>query len=118
MRAVFLRSIPGLLLGVAAPACSPIQNPDATTTDASSTSTSGVAGMCGWDPHNNYYQCGFDGESPTSTFPRMCPEGLVEGAACGQIGGEGCCDAENDVWFCGDGGEGDSKDKLVEIQCE
>lgn len=36
--------------------------------------------------------------------PIACPPGLVDGAACGQVNGIGCCDQNGDNWYCGDDG--------------
>ncbi len=57
---------------------------------------------CGWDPMASYYDCGFAGEDPGGTHPITCPDGLVEGDLCASTGltGEGCCDANNDNWYC------------------
>jgi len=50
----------------------------------------------------SYYDCGFAGEDPGGTHPITCPDGLVEGDLCASTGltGEGCCDANNDNWYC------------------
>ena len=63
------------------------------------------APMCGWDPRNMYYDCGFEGEDPNGTFPSACPDGLVEGDPCATTGlmGEGCCDANGGNWYCAEG---------------
>lgn len=98
---------------------------DVPTTDAPTSSTSvgssstgsstgGGSAMCGWDPGNMYYDCGFEGEDPSGTIPLGCPEGLVEGEACGSVPGEGCCDANGDNWYCGDDG---GAQILVKVGC-
>ena len=72
------------------------------STSTSTSSTTGGGAMCGWDPGNMYYDCGFEGEDPSATFPIACPDGLVEGDPCGAVKGEGCCDASGNNWYCGD----------------
>lgn len=75
-------------------------------------STAGAAG-CGWGPTGEEtipegYVCGGDGEDPDGNYRLDCPAEveLVEGAACGTIAGQGCCDADGNAWFCGDEGAG------------
>lgn len=80
-----------------------------------STAAAETAGTpsCGWGPTGDAsipegYVCGGEGEDPDGNFPLLCPEGieLVEGGACGDIMGQGCCDADGNAWFCGDDGNG------------
>jgi hypothetical protein len=64
------------------------------------------AGGCGWDAEQTFpgYYCGGSGEDPDGMFPLTCPDGLVEGDPCGEvISGVGCCDANGDNWYCGEG---------------
>jgi hypothetical protein len=59
--------------------------------------------LCGWNPDGvppGYY-CGFMGEDPGGT-PIGCPDGLVDGAECGEVTGSGCCDADGNNWYCGE----------------
>lgn len=72
------------------------------TSSASTSSTTGGGAMCGWNVDMMYYDCGFEGEDPSATFPIDCPDGLVEGDPCGAVKGEGCCDASGNNWYCGD----------------
>lgn len=66
----------------------------------------GPGGVC--------YDCGFEGVDPGGTFPIECPADLVEGAACDQVPGEGCCDGSGDNWYCGDNG---GMQILVKVPC-
>jgi hypothetical protein len=59
---------------------------------------------CGWDAGFAYYACGGEGEDPNGENPIECPPGLVDGAACGEVTGIGCCDQNGDNWYCGDDG--------------
>ena len=63
-------------------------------------------GVCGWNGETSYYECGFRGSDPSTTFPYECPEGLVEGEPCDTVNltGAGCCDVNGDNWYC-DGDE-------------
>ena len=70
--------------------------------------------MCGWDPGNNYYDCGFEGADPGGNFLLECPADLVEGDPCGSVPGEGCCDGSGDNWYCGDNG---GMQILVKVPC-
>ena len=79
-----------------------------TTGDGDGDPTGDPIGQCGWDPNNLYYECGFDGSDPEGTFPYACPPGLIEGDVCGEVTGEGCCDAAGDNWYCGDDGNSQS----------
>jgi hypothetical protein len=75
--------------------------------------TAGPSGNCGWGDTGQKrvpmgYICGGDGEDPEAMYPLACPEKteLMEGAECGMIRGQGCCDPNGDVWYCAqDGGE-------------
>jgi hypothetical protein len=77
-------------------------------TDTGTAGETGAAGSCGWGATGQVkitdgYICGGDGESPTpEMFPIDCPAEveLVAGGVCGTIRGQGCCDANGDVWFC------------------
>lgn len=81
---------------------------DGTTGTAEETTAAddtGAPAGCGWGPTNDAevpegYTCGGEGEDPEQMFARECPEGLVEGEACGDLTGVGCCDADGNVWFC------------------
>jgi hypothetical protein len=78
-------------------------DPDETT----AADETGDAPSCGWglidDPMvDEGYLCGGEGEDPSDRYPIECPEGLEEGAECGELTGVGCCDAEGNVWFCWD----------------
>lgn len=84
------------------------------STSTSTSSTTGGGAMCGWDPGGMYYDCGFEGVDPGGTFPIECPADLVEGAACDQVPGEGCCDGSGDNWYCGDNG---GMQILVKVPC-
>lgn len=93
--------------------------PTSSTSVSSSTagtgsSTGGGGAMCGWDPGNMYYDCGFEGEDPNGMIPIACPDGLVEGDPCGPVPGEGCCDGNGDNWYCGDNG---GEQLLVKTPC-
>ena len=54
---------------------------------------------CGWDPDNNWYDCGFEGEDPSGAKPRSCEEAMAQaecepvcdGKACGDDGCGGSC---------------------------
>ena len=41
---------------------------------------------------------------PDGLFPIGCPDGLVDGDPCGDVTGEGCCDANGTNWYCADDG--------------
>jgi hypothetical protein len=73
---------------------------------------------CGWfeDPTFPGYYCGGSGEDPEGITPIDCPPGLVDGAACGEVTGVGCCDANGDNWYCGDDGAGNTS--LVTEACQ
>jgi hypothetical protein len=62
---------------------------------------------CGWlsNVQPAGYYCGGEGVDPSGNVPYSCPGGLVEGEACGAVTGAGCCDANGDVWYCGEDGE-------------
>lgn len=82
--------------------------------------TAGVA-VCGWGPTGDEavpegYVCGGDGEDPSGTLPRLCPEAidLQVGAACSTITSQGCCDAQGNAWFCGNDGSGEA---LARLEC-
>ena len=64
----------------------------------------GVLPLCGWSDadEDKFYGCGFEGEDPGG-MPIGCPEGLVEGDPCGNLTGPGCCDADGNNWYCGEG---------------
>ena len=77
-------------------------------------------GACGWGPvdgadFGNAYVCGGDGEDPDSVWGYACPDGLEEGGACGDVSGRGCCDANGDLWYCGESGD---EQFLVKVCCE
>ncbi|HLT39323.1 MAG TPA: hypothetical protein VK034_23730 [Enhygromyxa sp.] len=76
-----------------------------------------VPSSCGWDTRAEIpgYYCGFEGEDPAGVVPYDCPDGLVEGEACGTVTVEGCCDAEGDNWYCGTDNEGTQL--LAKIDC-
>jgi hypothetical protein len=59
-------------------------------------------GKCGWDPDNEWYSCGFQGESPDPGFPIDCGNlPLVSGAPCpDEFTVEGCCAVGGDAWWC------------------
>ena len=59
---------------------------------------------CGWYTQG-YYYCGGEGEDPSGQYPRDCPEGLVDQAPGCTIQNVGCCDANDNAWFCIDDGE-------------
>ncbi|MCA9650629.1 MAG: hypothetical protein H6712_22360 [Myxococcales bacterium] len=89
------------------------------TADGASTSAGG--GACGWGPTGDDqvpsgYVCGGDGVDPDGTFPFDCPAmaTLEVGAECGDVEGPGCCDAEGDVWYCGNDGSGPA---LARVEC-
>jgi hypothetical protein len=78
---------------------------DPTTSGDGDPTTSGdgdPTSNCGWydDPDIPGYYCGGVGTDPGGMHPYACPGGLVEGAACDQITGVGCCDANGDNWYC------------------
>lgn len=80
-----------------------------------------AGGACGWgstgdDMVPDGYVCGGDGVDPAGMFAFDCPEGatLEVGAECGDIEGPGCCDAEGDVWYCGNDGSGPA---LARVEC-
>jgi hypothetical protein len=72
-------------------------------------------GTCGWfaDPSFPGYYCDGSGEDPEGLLPIDCPPGLAEGAACGELTGAGCCDANGDNWYCGDDGQGNTSQVFV-----
>ncbi|MEM7156898.1 MAG: hypothetical protein AAF799_28870 [Myxococcota bacterium] len=83
--------------------------------------TSSAGGACGWGQTGDAdvpegYICGGEGADPSENFPMDCPaEATLEvGAACAGIEGPGCCDADGNVWFCGDDGSGPA---LVRTEC-
>ncbi|MFO7567839.1 MAG: hypothetical protein R6X02_34685 [Enhygromyxa sp.] len=59
-------------------------------------------GKCGWDPGEQWYACGFMGESPDPRFPIDCGDlVLVSGAACPSgFTVKGCCAYGGDAWWC------------------
>jgi hypothetical protein len=68
---------------------------------------------CGWGPTGDStitdgYVCGGAGEDPDGTWTQACPDGLVEGEACGTVTGVGCCDPDGNAWFCGTDGTTDA----------
>ncbi len=83
-------------------------NNDSTAGSDSGSDTGAGAGTCGWGKTGQKmisegYVCGGMGESPMpEMFPIDCPAEveLTAGAECGNIRGQGCCDANGDVWFC------------------
>ena len=72
---------------------------------AGSSGGSGGGGACGWgstgvaDPAEGYV-CGGSGEDPDGDIDMACPAEISEGEACGTVVGEGCCDADDNVWYC------------------
>jgi hypothetical protein len=78
----------------------------ATSSDGTAGTTTGV-NSCGWgstgvsDPAEGYV-CGGDGVDPGGAVPLDCPADLRAGAACGDISGIGCCDADGNAWYCTD----------------
>jgi hypothetical protein len=93
---------------------------DPTTGDGDGDPTTGdgdgdPGGNCGWNPGSEWYECGGQGSDPSGTNPYACPPGLIEGAACGAVGYEGCCDANGDNWYCG---EDDTSTFLVLDLCQ
>lgn len=108
-----------LVLALSVPACSLFKStPDDSTTTSDDTSgtedsphdtspdDSASQGRCGWvgDQEPPGYFCGGSGEDPGGVYPIQCPDGLVEFDVCGQLTGEGCCDANGNNWYCGDDG--------------
>jgi len=89
----------------------------ATDTSTDTTTDTGGIGMCGWDPSNLYYGCGFQGIDPDGV-PIDCPPGLAEGDPCSATGltGAGCCDAEGNNWYCGV--DAQQNDIVVLINCD
>jgi hypothetical protein len=53
-----------------------------------------------------YYDCapnGIPGEMDPEGVPLSCPEQKLEaGQPCGEITNLGCCDGDQNVWFCED----------------
>lgn len=91
------------------------------TGNADGSGSGGAGGACGWGVTGDTgveegYVCGGDGADPNGMFPMGCPEGvtLEVGGECGTIEGPGCCDAEGNVWYCGDSGSGPA---LAQIAC-
>jgi hypothetical protein len=83
---------------------------DDTASDGTAT---GVGGGCGWGKTGDKmfpegYICDGEGKGPDVMFPLACPEDadLTAGADCGDIRAQGCCDANGDLWFCADAGDG------------
>lgn len=62
----------------------------------------GIPSSCGWYDDSTVpgYECSGRGTDPSGMYPHDCPEGLVEGAACGDVTVVGCCDAEGHTWSC------------------
>lgn len=94
---------------------------DTADTTATATDDTAAEGGCGWGPTGEPsvpegYVCDGDGEDPSGTIPLLCPAeiDLQMGGACGDIAGPGCCDAQGNVWFCGDAGRGPA---LIRIEC-
>jgi hypothetical protein len=60
--------------------------------------------LCGWDPNNDWYFCGWEGEDPSMINPISCSEfefPMVPGSACnGKLNVIGCCDEMGDAWYC------------------
>lgn len=48
---------------------------------------------CGWDATNERYNCGFTGDEPTGTHPRLCCAPQCDGKVCGDDGCGGSCGA-------------------------
>lgn len=71
----------------------------------SSSAGTGPSATCGWgqtgvdDPPEGYI-CGGNGADPSNANPLACPDGLRAGAACGDVTGVGCCDADGNLWYC------------------
>jgi hypothetical protein len=75
--------------------------------------------VCGWDAAYASYACGSDdGPEPTGTHPMNCPDTLIEGAPCEDVGASysGCCDADGAMWFCA--GDLENGDYVVRVECE
>lgn len=53
---------------------------------------------CGWDGAQQRYACGPSVDD--SAFPIDCPATLVEGEPCGSVTSVGCCDEQDDNWYC------------------
>ena len=62
-------------------------------------------GECGWDSRNEWYECGFEGESTDPNFPIDCGDlPVVSGAPCPDgFGVEGCCKVGGDLFWCKEG---------------
>jgi hypothetical protein len=80
-----------------------------TTAEATTSGTTGGGvdyGMCGWHPEKLFYGCAASGAEPGTSDPEGmdaigCPEGVVEGAACGDlVTNIGCCAAGGDNFYC------------------
>jgi hypothetical protein len=65
----------------------------------------GMQMTCGWfdDPTFPGYYCDGSGEDPEGIHPIDCPPGLADGAPCGELTGQGCCDNAGNNWYCGEG---------------
>jgi len=107
-------------------------DPDSSGTTSSEDTTAGETGDpgpvgCGWGPIPgndeipNGYQCGFEEEDPEGVHPIACPATamLESGLDCKTAGvtGEGCCDANGDVWYCIDP-DPDNPDDTEVVQTE
>jgi hypothetical protein len=59
-------------------------------------------GKCGWNADEEWYECGYQGESPDPQFPIDCGDQiLVSGAKCPDgFTVEGCCRYGGDAWWC------------------
>ena len=65
-------------------------------------------GQCGWYERGGYYDCAANGAipgqpDPAGITPILCPDGLVEGAACtddGPVSNVGCCTPDGKNYFC------------------
>jgi hypothetical protein len=78
---------------------------DDATTD--STETGEGKHLCGWDPRNEWYFCGWEGVDPSMEHPISCEEigfPMVPGSPCeDNLDIVGCCDAQGDAWYCSGG---------------
>lgn len=82
-------------------------------THESDPSGGGVYGECGWSSQNLYYDCSYNGGTPSAVDPSNqdpidCPDGLMENGPCSEQGGPvknvGCCDPGGTLYYCtGDG---------------
>jgi hypothetical protein len=78
-----------------------------TMPDMDTETTDDEMNVCGWDPRNEWYFCGWEGEDPSMEHPISCEEigfPMVPGSPCnGMLGYVGCCDAMGNAWYCLEG---------------